>query len=470
MKRCQTWQKGFVKKWGMFFCLSSFIFFLLFGCGGKSSDDNYSGTGSGSALVTYDATGSWIVTIIPDPNSIETNTDECDLDDEVETTVEISQSGTTFTMVTEDGRTFSGTVSNADYKYTGSWTDEGVTFFVEGEFTLKSETSSEGQEIVRGEEGDLYCQWTQDFTMSINTGGGTSGVNSLEYLTSFTNENINLSYYCILEVSGNGDVFIFEPEMAFDLGSIHKFSSTFEYQGTLANVDGEIKGNNFMIDSNDRLLVHYSWLGVSNIYSVDGSPISSVNISDSENDFGVDAVDMDNQGNYYNVGVGSEDTGRLLYVWKVSNDFSTRLDTLEKNDLLQMLPGVPEEDEVVLNDIKVDATGNIYICVDLENDSDGVLILDNNMQKISYVGGNWLFNFPKALDFDDKGYVYVSSTYGNKVSIFDSQGKQIEEITASDIDGLSDHEDFLPEDICVKNGKLFVMNSNDHHVYVFNAM
>ncbi len=190
---------------------------------------------------------------------------------------------------------------------------------------------------------------------------------SLQYITSFGNEKLNTGYYDAIDVSSDGRVFIHE-------GLVHAFSKDHNYSGTIIDATTNISGtkNNFVIDSQDRMHVYYANWGTMHhdIFSLDGTIISA--LSGTGNTHIMTDIDRDSSGNHYMIpvsGSGSEASGRSLFVRKTNQDFTERLDALEKNDLLHMLPGVPDQFDVSLNGIKVHHSGNILVCIDLDGDN-----------------------------------------------------------------------------------------------------
>jgi DNA-binding beta-propeller fold protein YncE len=75
-----------------------------------------------------------------------------------------------------------------------------------------------------------------------------------------------------------------------------------------------------------------------------------------------------------------------------------------------------------------------------------------------------------AIDHDRDGHIYIANTYHNEVVIYDSDYQQRASISAKDIPTLSSEDAFLPTDLCIKDGKLYVLNAMDDLIYVFSTL
>jgi len=309
-------------------------------------------------------------------------------------------------------------------------------------------------------------------------GGGGSTSNGITYVTSIGGAGITTGYYETIDVASDGSIYLLAGETGY-MGSkriIHVFSSSYEYVGTFGDITdiGEINADDLIVDAFDRIHVYKDDWGdmVHNIYETDGALISSFSGTYRISPF---AVAQDAEQNHYlipfsGVGVGDE---RFLFVWKLNHDFNSLINELDKSALLPMLPGPPDEMEVVLHDIRIAPNNFIYVSIDLSGDynsEDGILILDENLQKVAYLGGNWLLNDPRAVDFDASGNLYVSSTWHNKVLVFDDSGNKIASIGVTDFPNGLLQEEFLPADIRVKGDKLYILDSRNDYIHIFTTM
>jgi hypothetical protein len=309
-------------------------------------------------------------------------------------------------------------------------------------------------------------------------GGGGSTSNGITYVTSIGGAGITTGYYETIDVASDGSVYLLADETNL-VGSkriIHVFDSSYEYAGTFGDIIGigGINADDLIVDAFDRIHVYKNHFGdmIHKIYETDGTLVSSFSGSFSISPF---AVAQDAEQNHYlipfsGVGVGDE---RFLFVWKLNHDFNSLISELDKSDLLQMLPGPPDEMEVTLSDIRIAPNNFICICVYLSGDyisEEGVLILDENFQKVKYLGGNWLLDDPRAVDFDASGNLYVSSTWHNKVMVFNDKGNKIASIGVTNLpDGLL-QEELLPADIRVKGGKLYLLDPRNDYIHIFTTI
>ena len=100
---------------------------------------------------------------------------------------------------------------------------------------------------------------------------------------------------------------------------------------------------------------------------------------------------------------------------------------------------------------------------------DGILILNNELEYIDYLDGDWLFNFPHSIDFDEDRNMYVSSMSTNIVKVFNSDLKLIAVTSKSEDSGTENGMMNAPMYLRVKNGKLYVYDSGNDRICVYNA-
>jgi DNA-binding beta-propeller fold protein YncE len=107
---------------------------------------------------------------------------------------------------------------------------------------------------------------------------------------------------------------------------------------------------------------------------------------------------------------------------------------------------------------------------------------DNAMhirQNISFGGlgtGRGQFNAPTSIDVDDREYIYVADSGNDRVSIYDSLGRYVEEIGSRNCATkiLTHPENYLgqfctPMGVEVENRKLYVADTWNHRVQVFDV-
>ncbi len=425
------------------FIVTLSLVFFLFGCSGdgsSSADDS-----------STDITGYWKV--------YDTTSGSADLTQQwsllqSDTKIEVSAacvedqlsgngtlSGSTITLTIEDGanptKQIEGTISGQ--QITGTYTSDGVT----GTWTAEKTDSPE-------------CMST------------------LNLVTSFGDTSVDLgAMKSSIDVDSAGKVYI-NNYTAFSnpLSPIHVFDNAYSYQGTLKDSSAEaIGGDTIHIDNNDTLHVYYVKSGLvhHNSYSTDGTAVSS--FENADNTYTTNIIDRDDNGNNFLIpccGSGTDASGRALFLWKLSDDFATLHGSLDKDAILAMLPGPPEETDISFHDLKVLASGEIVICVDMEDDQDGLLILNSDLTKKTYLGEEWTFNGSWAVDEDSDGYLYVSSAYHNKLVVLNADYEIVANAGAAQIDSIESDDDFLPTNLRVKDEKVYVLNARDDSIYVFN--
>ena len=126
-------------------------------------EHTYTGVGTGAGEPTYDAGGTWSITVTDLPGSIQSNT-QCETDPVDQDVLTLTQSGNSFYFTTEDGDFFSGTVDGSLYRFSGTWVEEDGNFTVTGSFNLHSSTSFSGSGHVRVEDDGFYCEWDQSYS------------------------------------------------------------------------------------------------------------------------------------------------------------------------------------------------------------------------------------------------------------------------------------------------------------------
>lgn len=423
---------------------------------------------------------SWLLTLEPIPGSLQSNVGECPTEGG-ELLLRLIRTGNSLTFTSSGLENGTGTINGSQLTLNGSHTEENddgnTEISYSGVLTFSSSADISGQLHIRASQGSYYCEWD-----SSTTGGLIHEVKP-EFIGSFTHPDITTSFNNTIDVADNGDIYINNHPLSSGLypskSTIVKVSPSLNYQGSLQDNGNNIYADNMVMDSNGIINTELFGLFQADYckYDISSSQYDCSSYFNSGNVYIGNTGDMDSSGNHYIIpfsGSGSNAAGRSLFIWKVSPDFLTRLGTLEKEDFIQMLPDTPEEDQFALNDIRIADDGKIFICVDLDgsqnSDKDGLLILDANMKKLNYLGNDWQFNFPTAVDFDTSGNIYVASTYHNQVLILSDKLQQIGTIKWSDIQGISSENDFLPTDLKVKNNKLYIFNSgkNTGELYIFD--
>lgn len=87
---------------------------------------------------------------------------------------------------------------------------------------------------------------------------------------------------------------------------------------------------------------------------------------------------------------------------------------------------------------------------------------------VAYLGGDWLLNFPRAVDFDVSGNMYVSSSYQQQIVIFDGNRKVRGSIAAADFPAAVLAGELLLGDIRSKNGRLYILDGENDAIHLFD--
>jgi hypothetical protein len=122
---------------------------------------------------TYDASGKWTAEVTA-PIIDQGNSGECTGEPAHTETIDIDQSGDTFTASIK-GRLFSGTISGATYTGSASYTKNGGSVAESLEINMTSETTASGTGEWRWSDGTYYCSGTYSITFSKSDSDGGDG-------------------------------------------------------------------------------------------------------------------------------------------------------------------------------------------------------------------------------------------------------------------------------------------------------
>jgi len=297
------------------------------------------------------------------------------------------------------------------------------------------------------------------------------------FITRIGHEGVNFGTMKVtLAVTTDGNVVVGEPSQFSSTQPIHYFNyndGNYDYLGplttTVGGISQEISGDTFILDTDGLHTYTVNWGRI--YHSLYSTPLDSINIAlqekfaSIENTYWTKDIARDHNGNHYVIpcGTGTNADGRHLFLWKVNNDFSQLISSLDKEQLKAMLPGGQEanDDNWNLKDIEVMANGDILICVDLSGDNnhkDGILVLDTQLNKKAYIGGDWRFNDPHAVAVSSEGYIYVANTWDSEIVILDSNFQTIGNISI---------DNSLPVELAIRDNRLYVVNSRDNQIYVY---
>ncbi|MBI5360952.1 MAG: NHL repeat-containing protein [Planctomycetes bacterium] len=119
----------------------------------------------------------------------------------------------------------------------------------------------------------------------------------------------------------------------------------------------------------------------------------------------------------------------------------------------------------MLQDIAVDDCGKIYVISSIGN---AVAVFDRNGSPVTSFGRHGdtadTVSFPVAVSIDKKNRLWIIDNFRHCITVFDAQGKYI---TACGAYGADHGNLFFPVDIIVKDGALYVLEKGAERVQVF---
>ena len=183
-------------------------------------DDVYTGY---TAQAIYDATGTWNVT----ETSVE---DSCDPGIYPETsTITITQTGNDFTLVDDNGETFTGTVSGVYYALYGETIEQGGTNKIYTSFILSSNTSGSGGYNWTWTDGIDWCEGGGLFTFIKDTTPPT--VSSITPANNATDVAVNTAITATFSEAMDSSTITTDTFLVTGSGNI---AGTVTYSGTTA--------------------------------------------------------------------------------------------------------------------------------------------------------------------------------------------------------------------------------------------
>jgi hypothetical protein len=125
-------------------------------------------------------------------------------------------------------------------------------------------------------------------------------------------------------------------------------------------------------------------------------------------------------------------------------------------------------------DICTDKFNKVYISIDVEDTQgegyDVVIKFDNDLNFISVLGGNWIFNGPHGIAFDDANYMYVVNRFHHVVKVFDTD-QNLVTMSWENLDdpGSTGGQLNQPIGIRIKDNKVYVTEKENHCVTVYTT-
>ena len=111
----------------------------------------------------------------------------------------------------------------------------------------------------------------------------------------------------------------------------------------------------------------------------------------------------------------------------------------------------------------------IYLTVELRADPfDGILVLNTELEFIRYITGQWHFNFPYDIAFDNRGVFYVSNLYNANIKAYTNNG--LLTVTApDDFNGSEGHLMNKPAAMSAAGNHLYVYDSGNGRINCFET-
>lgn len=320
-----------------------------------------------------------------------------------------------------------------------------------------------------------------------------SAKKKLTYIGSF-GENIfnNNSDLQQIEISYEGTIFIRDSATASDAlrlnSKIHVFNSDQQYQGFFKDKNGkEVEAAYIFIDRSNVL--HTLSPAASGpqvmhrIYDLKGNLISELLLAVS-NDFlrvamsnskGTEAIDSQKNIFFIRTHMASSTMSQFnkIAISKINKELTTVIKSLEINDIIKWIPNYEEGHDMVFNGIQVDNNDKIYITVDKTHGDgqwDGILILDNDLNFIKYLGGNWLFNGPHDIVFDDENFMYVTNLYNDNVKVFNKDLSYIANTSENDEGGKLNGKMKNPTKLKIYKNNIFVIDSGNKRINMYELL
>ena len=127
-----------------------------------------------------------------------------------------------------------------------------------------------------------------------------------------------------------------------------------------------------------------------------------------------------------------------------------------------------------ITSIATDQFNKVYISVDVDDTQgegyDAVLKFDADLNFITSIGGNWTFNGPHGIAFDEANYMYVVNRYDHVVKVFDTDFN-LATMSWETLDdpGSTGGQMNQPIGIRINDDKVYVTEMVNHRVSVFTT-
>ena len=245
---------------------------------------------------------------------------------------------------------------------------------------------------------------------------------------------------------------------------VTNFDADYTYLGELKNLHGvNIKANIVRFKRDGGYFVYNPELKYLRCYSEVGNREAEINNLPDLGDMSVNAINIDRQTRLF-----------MIYDHRTIHRYNANLSgPVAESDNIGSLFEHGEYDFKIMS-IATDQFNKVYISVDVDDTGgegyDAVLKFDADLNFMTSVGGDWTFNGPHGIAFDEANYMYVVNQFHHVVKIFDTN---LELVTMSwenlDDPGSTGGQLDQPIGIRINDDKVFVSDKNNHCVTVFTT-
>jgi hypothetical protein len=256
----------------------------------------------------------------------------------------------------------------------------------------------------------------------------------------------------------NDQIYIGDIDM-----NINHFDNDYTYLGLLQTSGlANINANTVRFKRIDGFYVHNQEYNFLMCYDATGHREGEINnLPDLDNQY-ITAIDCDLFDNVY-----------LIYDSQTIHKYNADLSgpTIIRSNIGDLFEHGVYDFKIM--SIAVDNEQNIYISVDVYDDQgegyDAVLKFDNQLNFLESIGGNWAFNGPCGIAFDDANYMYVVNRWNAVVKVFNNQMELVTMSGEIDLPGADDGLLDEPIGIRIDNKKVYITEKGNHRISVFTS-
>ena len=249
-----------------------------------------------------------------------------------------------------------------------------------------------------------------------------------------------------------------------DNTSVNNFDADQTYLGELKNLHGVIIQSNIVRFKNDGgYFIYNPELRYLRCYSSIGRREVEINDLPDLGDMIINAINLDRQTRLF-----------MIYDHQTIHRYNANLSgpvAISEN-----IGSLFEHGEYgfKIMAIATDQFNKVYISVDVEDEQgegyDAVLKFDSDFNFITSIGGNWTFNGPRGIAFDEANYMYVVNQYNHVVKVFDTDFN-LATMSWENLDdpGSTGGQMDQPIGIRINDDKVYVTEKVNHRVSVFTT-